>query len=84
MADISMRDELIARIRAMSDEQVARLSHVVQEIESSQLPTNYDPARDPAIGFIENAPPDYSERAKEILRADIDSQSGWTQKDKLP
>lgn len=83
VADISMREVLIEKINTLTDEQVAALYGVVANMQQEGR-TDYDPNNDPAIGFLKDAPPDYSERAKEILREEVDSRSGWTQKDKLP
>jgi len=82
MADISMREALIEKINAMTDEQVAALYGMVANMHQEERPP-YDPDNDPLVGFI-SGPTDLSERYKEILREDIDRRSGWTQKDKLP
>lgn len=83
MADTSMREQLIAKIKAMSDEQVAALLKTAEALNASELPPDYDPDNDPLVGFI-SGPTDLSERYKDILRDDIDLRSGWTNKDKLP
>jgi hypothetical protein len=83
MADTSIREQLIAKIKAMSDEQVAALLRTAQALKESELPPDYDPDKDPLVGFI-SGPTDLSETYKDILREDIDLRSGWTNKDKLP
>jgi hypothetical protein len=84
MADTSIREQLIAKIKTMSDEQVAALLRSAQDLDAAGYRSGAEPDDDPAVGFLENAPPDYSEHVKEVLRGEVDPHSGWTQKNKLP
>jgi hypothetical protein len=86
MADTSIREQLIAKIKAMSDEQVAALLQTAQALSDNPERPDYDPAKDPFLNgeFRIDGPTDLSETYKDILREDIDLRSGWTRKDKLP
>jgi len=88
MADNTLQEQLIARIKTLTDEQLKIVLRTVEEIGgngSDELPTDYDPDEDPLIGGFISGPTDLSERYKQILRDEIDPRSGWTtKKDKLP
>lgn len=73
------REELIAKIEQMSDEQVESLLRYAKTLEIYQLPASYDPDNDPAVGFI-SGPTDLAERTEEILW----SEFGINKTDKTP
>lgn len=75
----NVREQLIAKLDELSDEQVAALLRYVEAMQTPSLPEDYDEATDPSVGFL-SGPTDLSTRAKEILRTEITSRSGWTQK----
>jgi hypothetical protein len=62
---MTLRDDLLAKIERMSDEEIAELAHYVETMQNDDLPLDYDPAKDPSIGFISGAV-DSAMRVKEI------------------
>lgn len=52
MATPTARDQLIAKLDELSDEQIAALLRYVETMQTTTLPTDYDAASDPAIGFF--------------------------------
>ncbi len=85
---MTVREQLIAKLDELNEEQLQdTLLHIETLIRHSKqmpeaLPDDYDPDKDPTIGFI-SGPTDLASRAKEILRAEI-TRSGWTQKKDAP
>jgi len=79
MALPDVREQLIAKLNDLSDEQVSRLLSYARGMESETLPEDYSEEDDPSIGFI-SGPTDLARRAKQILRDEITYRSGWTQK----
>ena len=60
------RERLLAELETMTDEQIERLLQYVEIMESEDLSPDYDPERDPVVGFV-SGPTDFGERAEEIL-----------------
>jgi len=79
MAVQTIRERLIHKLFDMTDTQVASLLSYADAIQSDELPENYDEAHDPAIGFLSGST-DLARRSKQILRDEINTRSGWTQK----
>ena len=79
MAMSTVRERLITKLDELSDEQVASLLSYAEAMQSTTLPDDYDEDNDPSIGFI-SGPTHLASRAKDILRDEITSRSGWTQK----
>jgi hypothetical protein len=79
MSAQTIREQLIAKVLTLTDEQASAILQFAQTLEADSLPDDYDPDNDPTVGLI-SGPTDVSERVKEILRDDIDPLSGWTQK----
>ena len=74
-----IRERLINKLFDMTDSQVASLLSYADSIQSSELPENYDEAKDPAIGFISRST-DLARRSTQILRDEITIRRGWTHK----
>lgn len=79
MAVQTIRERLIHKLFEMSDQQVASVLSYADAIDTEALPETYDPEHDPAIGFMSGST-DLAQRSREILRDEISSRSGWTQK----
>ncbi|MBE2270905.1 MAG: hypothetical protein IAE80_21890 [Anaerolinea sp.] len=82
MTTASLREQLIARIDRMTDDDVRSLIKLIDLVESSdsdELPPDYSEENDPLIGFLSGTT-DLAEHVKETLYSDIDEISGWTQK----
>jgi hypothetical protein len=79
MAALSIREQLIAELDEMSDQQIASLWSYAQVLRSETLPDDYDESHDPTIGFLSGST-DVARRTKEILREETTPRSGWTQK----
>ena len=77
MATLSVREQLIAELDEMSNQQIASLLSYAQVLRSAILPDDYDESHDPTIGFLSGST-DVARRAKQILRDEITSRSGWT------
>ena len=75
----TLRERLKSKIDDLTDAQVVSLWHYTEAMQIEPLPDDYDPDNDPLVGFF-NGPPDLASRTKDILRDEIDSRSGWTQK----
>jgi len=83
MADNTLHEQLIARIKTLTDEDARALLGMIDALHPAKDSHSYDRAKDPLIGGM-HGPQDLSKRAKEILRDDIDRRSGWTQKERKP
>ncbi len=79
MVSPDIRKELLAQIEQLDDEQAAAVLSYIQALQSSSPPEDYEQSSDPTIGFLAG-PTDLSSRTKAILREEITSRSGWTQK----
>ncbi len=79
MVASDIREQVIARLDSMSDEEVAALLRYIDAMRSTALPDDYDEANDPAIGFLSGTT-DLATGTKEILRREVTSLSGWTRK----
>jgi hypothetical protein len=79
MATANMRERLVSKLDELNEEQIASLLSYVEAMQETALPDSYDEDNDPSIGFI-SGPSDLATRAKQILRDEITSLSGWTQK----
>lgn len=66
MAVPNVRDQLLAKLDALTDEEIAALLRYVEAMQSTTLPADYDMENDPAIGFF-SADPDFASRTDEIL-----------------
>jgi hypothetical protein len=76
---LNVREQLMAELDELSDQQVASLLSYAQVLRSASLPDDYDEANDPTIGFLSGST-DMARRSKQILRDEITARSGWTQK----
>lgn len=78
--DPANRDELIALIDTLDNEQITLLTQFIRSIRRQTAPqTVYDAAHDPVIGLIDG-PVDVAEHVEDMLQNDGDAHSGWTQK----
>lgn len=67
MAVPNIREQLIAKLDELSDEQIAALLDYVEAMRTTSLPEDYDEANDPAIGFF-SADPEFASRTEETLQ----------------
>jgi len=85
MTTASLREQLIARIDRMTDDEIRELIEQIDMVQyksvmqSDELPPDYNEENDPLIGFLSGTT-DLAEHVKETLYSDIDEISGWTQK----
>jgi hypothetical protein len=70
MSAQTIREQLIAKVLTLTDEQASAILQFAQTLEADSLPDDYDPAQDPIVGFI-SGPTDLAERSKEILRSEF-------------
>lgn len=75
----TIRERVIAELDTMSTEELEWMLDYIEAMKSNRLPEDYDPDNDPAVGFLSGSK-DLASRAKQILRDEITSRSGWTQK----
>lgn len=68
MAAPDIRQQLIAKLDNLSDEEMKALLRYIEAMQSTSLPDDYDEANDPAIGFF-SADPEFASRTEEILQA---------------
>ena len=66
MSALPLRDQIIAYLEKLSDEQASKVLNFIQTIEEAEIEPDYD-EEDPAIGFF-SGPPDLAERSEEILQ----------------
>lgn len=78
---MTVREQLIERLDQLSDEQLDALLNYTDTLLSHSAPSAYDPENDPIIGLFSGSP-DLSRRSKEILRTELSTKSGWTQKER--
>ncbi len=79
MAVQTIRERLIHKLFDMTDTQVSSLLSYADAIQSNELPPDYNEENDPAVGFVSGST-DLARRSKQILRDEISTHSGWTQK----
>lgn len=70
MSALPIREEVIAYLREMSDEEVAKVLAFVKEIRVEEQTSEYDEDNDPLAGFFEG-PPDLARTSQEILRREF-------------
>jgi hypothetical protein len=73
------RERLIAELDELNEEQIESLLSYAEALRSATLADDYDAKNDPTIGFLSGST-DVARRTKQILRDEITSRSGWTQK----
>lgn len=85
MSTPSLKDQLIARLDQLTDDQIrALIDHIdvmkyKAVMESDELPPDYSEENDVAIGLFSSENGDLSMKAKQILQDEI-TRYGWTQK----
>lgn len=80
MMQVALSDHIFEKLRRLASQQQTSVSHLLESIVEAYLVEDaYDEAADPAISLL-YGPTDLSTSAKEILRQEIDTYSGWTQK----
>ena len=79
MTATTPRERLIARLDHLDDEQIESLISYADAITSTTLIGDYKAENDPTVGFLSGST-SLAQRAKEILRDEITSHGGWTQK----
>jgi hypothetical protein len=79
MVSTSLEHELLRVLEGLTDSQVSALIQVARAMHPDAERPEYNEANDPAIGLI-SGPTNLAEQAEDILRNEIDSRSGWTQK----
>lgn len=79
MALADIRQQVIAKLESLSDEEMRALLQHLEAMQQTTLPDDYDEANDPSIGFLSGTT-DLAGRTKAILREGISASSGWTQK----
>ncbi len=63
------REELIAYLAKLSDQEVGKLlkfAQILHDKEAAALNPEYDPGEDPLVGFLSGSP-DLAERVEQIL-----------------
>lgn len=80
MIQVTLSDSIFEKLRLVASKRHTNITTLLEKIvEAYLVEDEYDEANDPAIGLL-YGPTDLSMRAKEILREEITSYSGWTQK----
>jgi len=81
MTQFSLSEHVVERLQQVAEERGASLMELVERtVEEYLAQLDYVEANDPAIKLI-HGPTDLSSQAKSILAYEIESQSGWTQKE---
>lgn len=80
MDALTIREQVIAGLDDMRDEELKWILEYIEAMKSNRLPEDYDPDSDPAVGFLSGST-DLASQTKQILRDEITSRSGWTQKE---
>ena len=75
----TLREKVNDELDTMSAEELEWLLKYIENMKSNRLPDDYDPDNDPAIGFLSGST-HLAANAKQILKEEITSRSGWTQK----
>lgn len=70
MSALPIREEVIAYLREMSDEDVAKVLAFVKEIRVEGQSDEYDDDNNPLRGFF-SATPDFAETSEEILHREL-------------
>ncbi|MEZ4726745.1 MAG: hypothetical protein R3E79_06385 [Caldilineaceae bacterium] len=80
MTQVALSDQIFERLRLVASKRHTSVSTLLEKIvEAYLVQDEYNEADDPAINLL-YGPTDLSTRAKSILREEITSTSGWTQK----
>jgi hypothetical protein len=80
MTQVALSDQTYEKLRLIASRERTSISMLLEKIvEAYLVEDGYNEADDPAINLL-YGPTDLSIRAKEILREEINSSSGWTQK----
>lgn len=80
MSALPIRDQIIRELDALSDDQIITVLEFIHSVKDVSGSAGIDTDDDPLIGFISGST-DVAHRTKDILRDEITSRSGWTQKD---
>ena len=64
----NLREQVIARLDSLSDEEMRALLRYIEAMQRTTLPDNYNAANDPAIGFF-SADSELASRTEEILQS---------------
>jgi hypothetical protein len=75
----ALREKVNHELDTMTVTELEWILKYIENVKSNRLPDDYDPDNDPAIGFLSGST-DLASNAKQILRDEITSRSGWTQK----
>lgn len=75
----AIREKVNHELDTMTATELEWILKYIENMKSNRLPDDYDPDKDPAIGFLSGST-DLASNAKQILRDEITSRSGWTQK----
>lgn len=80
MTQVALSEHLFEQLRQVASKRHTSVSTLLEKIVEAYLVADeYSEADDPAIGLL-YGPTDLSMHAKEILRQEINTYSGWTQK----
>lgn len=80
MTQVALSDHIFEKLRLIAVKRQTTVTTVLENmVETYLVEDEYDEADDPAINLF-YGPTDLSTRAKEILREEITTYSGWTQK----
>jgi hypothetical protein len=70
MSALPIREEVIAYLRELSDEDVAKVLAFVKEIKVEAPAVAYDDDNNPLRGFF-SAAPDFAEKSEEVLHREL-------------
>ncbi|MFN8452428.1 MAG: hypothetical protein U0521_28455 [Anaerolineae bacterium] len=70
----NVREQAVQKLYELSDEEVAAVLRYMEVLHA-----DVEPIVDPTVGMF-SAPTALARQAKQILRDEITSRSGWTQK----
>lgn len=80
MTQVALSDHIFERLQFVATKRQTTVTTLLENlVETYLVEDEYNEADDPAINLL-YGPTDLSMRAKEILREEITSYSGWTQK----
>lgn len=65
-----LREKIIGKLDTLTQEQAESVLRYIEVMTTYELPPDYDPAKDPAVGFF-SGDPDLGSRTKEILHAEF-------------
>lgn len=63
MSEMTIREQLLAELDGMTEDQLRDALEYIQIMKAMQLPAHYDPEHDPLVGFFKGSP-DLAERSK--------------------